>query len=364
MEVVIEQLGTTGNVLERHRFDQHSVFIGRAFNSDVLLTDEHVDARHARLSFDEEGRLWIEDLGSVNGIRRPRHKARVEREAVESGEVFLIGRTRVRILLGEHPVPEAVRIRFSEVFLLWLGKPQVLVGMAAAYILTLVGITYFTTIGEFRWTLVIEQNLGEIIGFILLAVGVYFLSILFRRGGNFLAHLSILIALFFVSGLLALAMDLAVFNASDRWYGVIDGLDSVRKYLLLFVYLWSILYLAFHLSLARRTWISAVVVAVIFGVQHLPDDPAMDFLSAETYPLRQTMLPPQFLLRAPAGSGSMQQRRADLFERVEQARTEALAERDSAAAESEGLPEPEPEPGPPPEPGPQPEPLPPPDEQD
>ncbi|NCO19074.1 MAG: FHA domain-containing protein, partial [Gammaproteobacteria bacterium] len=89
MEVIIEQLGTTNNVLERQKLDAHRVRIGRAFSNDVILNDEHVDAVHAQLEFDGEGRLFIEDLGSVNGIRRPRHKGAVGRSEVISGEVFL-----------------------------------------------------------------------------------------------------------------------------------------------------------------------------------------------------------------------------------------------------------------------------------
>ncbi|MGB0514923.1 MAG: FHA domain-containing protein, partial [Wenzhouxiangellaceae bacterium] len=215
MEVIVEQLGTTNNVLERQKFDQHRVELGRAFSNDVILTDEHVDAVHARLEFDEEGRLFIEDLDSVNGIRRPRHKAHIQRDEVHSGEVFLIGRSRVRIFVASHPVPPAVRIRLSEVFLLWLGKPQVAVALALIFMLTRVLGTWLTTLGEFRWSLVVERHFGETLMFLGLAIGVYFLSVLFRRGGNFLAHVSVLILLFLFSTVLELFLSLAEFNAAN-----------------------------------------------------------------------------------------------------------------------------------------------------
>ncbi|MCA1779110.1 MAG: FHA domain-containing protein, partial [Xanthomonadaceae bacterium] len=166
MEVIVEQLGTTNNVLERQKFDQHTIWLGRGFDNDVILSDEHADARHARLTVDEEGDLWIEDLESVNGIRRPRHKQHIERRRVESGDVFLIGRSRIRIFQATHRVRPAVRIRLSEVFLLWLGKPQVMISLALLYLVSKTLGTYLGTIGEFRWSLVIERNLNEVASFV------------------------------------------------------------------------------------------------------------------------------------------------------------------------------------------------------
>ncbi|MDT8408592.1 MAG: FHA domain-containing protein [Wenzhouxiangellaceae bacterium] len=327
MEVIIEQLGTTNNVLERQKFDQHAVWIGRAFNNDVILTDEHVDASHAKLFFDEHGELWIEDCNSVNGIRRPRQKQHIDRRKVESGEIFLIGRSRVRVFLGVHPVPPAVPIRLSEVFLLWLGKPPVAVGLALLFVVSKVVGTYLNTIGEFRWSLVVERNLSEVVWFVALAIGVYFLSVLFRRGGNFLAHLSLLVLVFFLSSLTAFMLDLAVFNAGDRWYPLLDALDSARGHLMLFVYLWSILYLAFHVSLLRRTLISLVIVAAMVGLDNLPEDSMTRFVGQQSFPVKQQWAPPTLLLVQPSSAAAFDERAAELFETLDEKRIEALEER-------------------------------------
>ena len=90
----------------------------------MILSDEHVDANHARLKFDEDGRLWLEDLGSVNGIRRPRHKAHIDRTQVRSGEVFLMGRSRVRIYLGTHPWHQPYESGFPKFFCSGLASPR------------------------------------------------------------------------------------------------------------------------------------------------------------------------------------------------------------------------------------------------
>ncbi|MBS3747080.1 MAG: FHA domain-containing protein [Wenzhouxiangellaceae bacterium] len=355
MEVIVEQLGTTNNVLDRQKFDAHTIWLGRAFENDVILADEHVDARHARLTFDPEGRLWLEDLDSVNGIRRPRHKAHIERTEVKSGEIFLIGRSRVRIYLGTHPVAPAVRIRLSEVFLLWLGKPQVAVMLALVFVAAKVLGTWLSTIGEFRWSQVIERNLGEVLTFLALAVGVYFLSVLFRRGGNFLAHLSLLILVFLLSSLLEFALNVGLFNAGDRWYPTLERLDAARGYLMLFVYLWSILYLAFHIPLMRRTLVSAVIVAVIAGVSNLPeDDSVRRFVDPQTFPLKQKWFPPSLLMVRPQRAPKFEDSLQEVLKTLEDKRNEALDERDEdegetaegAAAPKTPVPESSPEAGP------------------
>ena len=334
MEMIVEQLGTTNNVLDRHKFDQHSVCLGRAFDNDVILSDEHADASHAKLSFDDEGRLWLEDLGSVNGIRRPRHKAHIERTEVKSGEVFLIGRSRIRVYLGTHPVAPAVKIRLSEVFLLWLGKPQVTVMLALVFLASKVLGAWLSTIGEFRWSQVVERNLGEVITFLALAVGVYFLSVLFRRGGNFLAHLSLLIMVFLLSSVLDFVLSIMVFSSGDGWYPLLDGLDSASGYLMLFIYLWSILYLAFHIPLLRRTLISVAIVAVMLGVNNLPDDSMRRFATQQVLPLEQQWLPPALLIGNPESAEAFRDDVKALFESVNEKRAEALEEREAEDAES------------------------------
>jgi len=326
MGVIVEQLGTTNNVLERQKFDKVPVSLGRGFDNDVILTDEHVDAHHARLVESEDGRLWMEDCGSTNGIRRPRHKARLERVEVRSGEIFLVGRSRIRVFRADHRVAPAVRIRLSEVFLLWLGKPQITVMLGLVFVCVKFLETWMSTIGEFRWSLVLERHLGEALTFAALAVGVYFLSVLFRRGGNFLAHLSLLIVLFLFASLLEFAHTVAVFNAGDRLYPTLALLSEARGYLMLFLYFWSILYLAFHVPLLRRTWISAVVVLVWFGIDHLPEDSFQRLVDSEQFPMRQAFLPPALLLTEPASADAFEQRIESLFPALDEAREEALSD--------------------------------------
>ena len=78
-----------------HRLDRLPVSIGRALSNDIILDDPYVDGRHAIIGADDAGALTIDDLGSVNGLRRngTREAARV---AVQPGTELRIGRTTLR----------------------------------------------------------------------------------------------------------------------------------------------------------------------------------------------------------------------------------------------------------------------------
>lgn len=59
----------TGQVADqpvRHRLTGSEIVLGRSPECDVMLGDGAVSRRHARI-YQEEGRYWVEDLGSQNG---------------------------------------------------------------------------------------------------------------------------------------------------------------------------------------------------------------------------------------------------------------------------------------------------------
>ena len=329
-EIIVEVLGTTNNVLERQKYHQNTIAIGRGYGNDVIINDEHADADHAVLEMDADGDWYLVDRGSVNGIRRVKSRKRIDRAAVKSGDVFVLGRNKLRIFFGDHPVPAAVRIRLIESFLLWLGKPLVLVAMIIGYFAVKLAVSYFTTIGELNWSSFFRDNLTEALLFVALAVVVYFLSVLFRRGGNFLSHLSVLVAVFLLGALFDSLIRLAVFNAGDHQYGLINSLETFSGYLVFFLYLWSVLYLAFHLSMKRRTWISLAVVSVFVLLSYLQDQIADEWFDAQSFPLEQALLPSALLLREPITAENYASRAQAVFDRVDELRIEALEERDES----------------------------------
>jgi Mg-chelatase subunit ChlD len=73
--------------------------IGRARDCDVVLGDVEVSGRHCDLVL-SNGRVMVHDLGSTNGILV--NGARVVKQArLESGDLIYLGRTELRISIGE-----------------------------------------------------------------------------------------------------------------------------------------------------------------------------------------------------------------------------------------------------------------------
>lgn len=78
--------------------------IGRQPDADLVLPDEAVSRRHARLAF-EGDELVVEDLGSTNGTYL--NGARVTRGRVSEGDRLLVGGSLFKVVARERPGAEA-----------------------------------------------------------------------------------------------------------------------------------------------------------------------------------------------------------------------------------------------------------------
>ena len=69
------QIQRGGEPPARRFFNQPEILMGRDSHCDVVLSDETVSVRHARLSF-HHGQWWLEDLDSTNGVKINGHPTR------------------------------------------------------------------------------------------------------------------------------------------------------------------------------------------------------------------------------------------------------------------------------------------------
>jgi len=75
-----------------------SYIFGQSPNCDVVITDPYVSGRHARAWRDQDGNVWVEDLGTTNGtwVVRDGVLRRAEpRLPIRPGDTLVIGRTRI-----------------------------------------------------------------------------------------------------------------------------------------------------------------------------------------------------------------------------------------------------------------------------
>ena len=106
MEEVIwvEVLSRHRAVVARHRCTGRGIRIGRAYTNDVVLDDPYVAPEHAQIVRDEDGRLVVEDLGTVNGLCAAHGRKRLERLALCDDSIFRLGQTMLRIRALDHKV--------------------------------------------------------------------------------------------------------------------------------------------------------------------------------------------------------------------------------------------------------------------
>lgn len=111
MEAVafVEVLDRRGQVRARQPITELPAGIGRDYHNAVILDDRWASAVHARLDRDAEGRLFVEDAGSENGLYRAGGGGRVRQVPVTGTTVVRVGRTFLRIVDPGQPVPPALR---------------------------------------------------------------------------------------------------------------------------------------------------------------------------------------------------------------------------------------------------------------
>jgi len=102
----VEVLDRHGEVAHRHAARTLPVRIGRAYDNDLILEDPYVAPHHAVVQRAPTGELEIVDAGSRNGLFRARSRERVERERIDPGARYRVGRTEIRVRSSAHAVAD------------------------------------------------------------------------------------------------------------------------------------------------------------------------------------------------------------------------------------------------------------------
>ena len=107
MAVIVEVLNKQHKVIERHKFAQRIVQLGRAYDNDVILHDRHVCPHHAKLWQDEQGDWQLQDLASLNGSFLQPAQPLSQPATLQSGQLCWLGEQALRIFDDQHQVAPA-----------------------------------------------------------------------------------------------------------------------------------------------------------------------------------------------------------------------------------------------------------------
>lgn len=100
LHVTIQSIGRETSY---HVFDQTDVSIGRESDCPIVLLDEAVSARHARLSYHHR-HWWVEDLGSTNGTWLNQTLVNTS-TVLTTGDQIECGHTAIIVSIGTIPNP-------------------------------------------------------------------------------------------------------------------------------------------------------------------------------------------------------------------------------------------------------------------
>jgi hypothetical protein len=154
----VERLDGKGGVVERFPIESFPIKIGRAYGNDVILDDPYVCPAHVAIAPDEQGRLTVTDLESVNGLRESAWEKPVASLEIRSGSQFRIGHTQLRYCGVDHALAPTLVDRDSR--RLWLNSPYTAVIVGVAVFLLLCLDAYLTIIERVTFAAIVSEPLS------------------------------------------------------------------------------------------------------------------------------------------------------------------------------------------------------------
>lgn len=263
----IEILNRSGAVIRRLPLTSGILTLGRDLTSDLILDDPYVCPHHARL-YEREGRLVIEDLGSVNGVSRAPGGIRIDHLEIESGESLRVGHTTLRYRNATSPLPPTLVDRSGAGPLRQLERPRFLAVLYLFAPLLLLLTTYLETTTRLEVDKLLLTPIIAVLILLLWAALWAFANRILSYRWHFAIHLGIgcagLISMQLwetLNGYLSFALNL------DYAYGALEHLgQTLLVAILIFAHLRFVSF-APSRSLARA---AGIISLTVLGISLLP----------------------------------------------------------------------------------------------
>ena len=222
--LILEVTDQRGRVLQRHRLGAAPIGIGRGLRNAVIIDDPYVDPSHLVINALPDGTHRFRDLGSVNGTWEAHHR-RVTDGSIQVGGELRIGRTTLRFVSADRPVPAALYDPAGQTGIVGrLLQPRVAVAVLVGYLVVSALLKYLASSDDPTAAELLTPGLAG-----LLLAGVWgaiwaFTNRIVAQRFRFLAHWGWAIAIGLGVTLLAIGFE---------WIGVftpgtdLDGLQGI-----------------------------------------------------------------------------------------------------------------------------------------
>lgn len=269
MEVIIEEISRSHKVIGRHRYNQHSITIGRGYSNDIIISDPHVCSEHITLT-QQEGQWVVMDLDTINGSFIEGSKQNIKQHVVKSGDVVSLGNSQVRILFPDHPVPESIEFSPFENIIDIARTPIAL----SLNILVFMAITawtfYLSQVKEVSTTQLLVPTITATVILALWPLGVALISHFTKNEARTFSQLGIVFLFLNILWFSDIAEKLIAFNFSSTH--VFNTFILILPLSLTFGLFWLNCHIGFHMSSRRRIVISAGLTTLFFGGGYLIQD--------------------------------------------------------------------------------------------
>lgn len=318
MEIIIEQISKGHKLLNRYKFNQPNIQIGRGYHNDIIIDDPHVCAAHLNINYD--GQQWlVTDNNTTNGSFIEKNQQQADQHIVSSGDIITLGKSQIRIFFPDHPIQESIAFNPFERFIELTSTP---IAIAVNIMVFACIAAYMSYLGK-AVDMTLSQLLVPAFSMTLVAciwpIIVAVISHLTKHESRIFSQIGTCFLFFNLMSISQFINMMFSFNLSSSWpIGVITSLLPVS---LVFALLWLNCAIGFHMKNQKRMIISCSLTTLLFGgllMVELSNQP--EFSAIPHY--NATVMTPEFLLRSGVTTQTFIEDSQPLFEQARQLATE------------------------------------------
>jgi len=333
MEIVVEILHSGQRDARIEKLDTNELRVGRAWSSDILITDPDVDAEHLLIQLDEEAESFaLIDLQSANGSRHNKKKFEGKIEA-DFGDLIQVGQTRLRIHRMHDPVPATKQRSLLDHQLANFYRPAVALGLGASAILIQMLDMYLSTSRDLEWHTALTSLIGMTSGLAFFALILAGLSKLFRQEFVYWPNLSLAASLIILQKLVALIISWISINTLSE--GLDDFISNIARAGLLALWLIPSLHICTPLKPWIRNTVTAVLVCITLVTSYILPSFREDLWRSSRPQLVTASMPASLLLAPSMPRKEYLALARNTFTEADQLAVEAREEKEEETPESE-----------------------------
>ena len=265
MELIIERITRNKKVLSFHKVSGDKVTIGRAYDNDVVLQEEHVNPYHAEIDiYEDDGVLLLTDLHSLNGIKTATDEKVEGNTRVNSGDVFTLGKTHIRIVKSNHQVAPTKELSVLEDIASQLNQWYFAALTIVLFWSTLMAYSMVTRFDTIIWSKEAAKYSMLSVALLLIPSVIAISARFAKKEVRFFASIAFCFSILLLFQLNSASVEWLDFNWPSS--AVIGFAMTCIEFTLLAAFFWGALYLASNMTMKKISLISILLVTSISGL--------------------------------------------------------------------------------------------------